>query len=174
MVCSLFPPTPEPPISSLRRSAQSLPSVVPSPSSDARLKSGSPRPRPTPHADAEARRRHKTVRAAGVTKVVERRPVVRASRVAVARSLQWVLRCIRDAETNGPMNGRWDYRAVNPAGFYGAYQFSPGTWSGYAANGWEDVRPDRAPAWVQDAAAAALYRARRLQPWGYRARVNCG
>jgi Transglycosylase-like domain len=46
------------------------------------------------------------------------------------------------------------YTAVNPAGYYGAYQFDQGTWDAYAPAGYEGVNPAEAPPAVQDAAAA--------------------
>lgn len=88
-----------------------------------------------------------------------------------------ILRCIRDAETAGPMNGRWDYRAINPAGYYGAYQFGQGTFDGVADRiGRKDligVRPDRAEPADQDLLAWKLFQDRGLQPWGTRARSSC-
>jgi len=49
-----------------------------------------------------------------------------------------------------------DYSAVNPAGYYGAYQFDQGTWDAYAPSGYQGVNPAEAPPEVQDAAAAAV------------------
>jgi len=49
-----------------------------------------------------------------------------------------------------------DYGAVNPAGYYGAYQFDQGTWDAYAPEGYAGVNPATAPPEVQDAAAAAV------------------
>lgn len=55
-----------------------------------------------------------------------------------------------------------NYQAVNPSGHYGAYQFGIGTWqqactlAGLALTNWPNVRPDRAPPSIQDAAATAL------------------
>ncbi len=49
-----------------------------------------------------------------------------------------------------------DYSAVNPAGYYGAYQFDQGTWDAYAPSGYQGVNPAEAPAAVQDAAAASV------------------
>jgi len=52
--------------------------------------------------------------------------------------------------------------AINTGnGYYGAYQFSAGTWHGL---GYPGLPSDAAPA-VQDAAAAKLYQARGWQPW---------
>jgi len=52
--------------------------------------------------------------------------------------------------------------AINTGnGYYGAYQFSAGTWHGL---GYPGLPSDAAPA-VQDAAAAQLYQARGWQPW---------
>jgi hypothetical protein len=47
-----------------------------------------------------------------------------------------------------------DYGAVNPAGYYGAYQFDQSTWDAYAPSGYQGTNPASAPPGVQDAAAA--------------------
>jgi hypothetical protein len=47
-----------------------------------------------------------------------------------------------------------DYTAVNPAGYYGAYQFDQSTWDAYAPSGYAGTNPAEAPPEVQDAAAA--------------------
>ncbi len=49
-----------------------------------------------------------------------------------------------------------DYTAVNPAGYYGAYQFDQSTWDAYAPAGYQGVNPAEAPPAVQDATAAAV------------------
>ena len=49
-----------------------------------------------------------------------------------------------------------DYSAVNPAGYYGAYQFDQGTWDAYAPSGYQGVNPAEAPPAVQDATAASV------------------
>jgi hypothetical protein len=49
-----------------------------------------------------------------------------------------------------------DYGAVNPAGYYGAYQFDQGTWDAYAPEGYAGTNPAEAPPAVQDAAAASV------------------
>lgn len=49
-----------------------------------------------------------------------------------------------------------DYGAVNPAGYYGAYQFDQGTWDAYAPAGYAGTNPAQAPPAVQDAAAASV------------------
>ena len=46
------------------------------------------------------------------------------------------------------------YSAVNPAGYYGAYQFDQGTWDAYAPAGYQGVNPAEAPPAVQDQTAA--------------------
>lgn len=58
-------------------------------------------------------------------------------------------------------------RPYNSAGdrFYGAYQFTIGTWRGYAPDGWKEVLPSDAPPAVQDQAARNLYARRGWQPW---------
>jgi hypothetical protein len=48
------------------------------------------------------------------------------------------------------------YTAVNPAGYYGAYQFDQSTWDAYAPSGYQGVNPAEAPPAVQDAAAASV------------------
>ena len=49
-----------------------------------------------------------------------------------------------------------DYSAVNPAGYYGAYQFDQSTWDAYAPSGYAGTNPASAPPEVQDAAAASV------------------
>jgi len=46
------------------------------------------------------------------------------------------------------------YTAVNPAGYYGAYQFDQQTWDAYAPSGYQGVNPASAPPAIQDQAAA--------------------
>jgi len=48
------------------------------------------------------------------------------------------------------------YTAVNPAGYYGAYQFDQSTWDAYAPPGYQGVNPAEAPPAVQDATAASV------------------
>lgn len=63
-----------------------------------------------------------------------------------------------------------NYRAVNPAGYYGAYQFSTGTWDSTARSAGRNdlvgVRPDKASPNDQDAMAKQLHSLRGWQPWG--------
>ena len=54
-----------------------------------------------------------------------------------------------------------DYTRNSGNGYYGAYQFSIGTWGGY--DGYS--RPDLAPPAVQDAKAKATQAARGWYPW---------
>lgn len=49
-----------------------------------------------------------------------------------------------------------DYGAVNPAGYYGAYQFDQQTWDAYAPSGYAGTNPASAPPSVQDQAAASV------------------
>lgn len=73
-----------------------------------------------------------------------------------------ILNCIAHYESHG------NYAAVNPAGYYGKYQFDQSTWDGVASRHNPDyvgVRPDQAPPGVQDQLALALYNERGLQPW---------
>lgn len=98
-----------------------------------------------------------------------RRPSAKASRSAAPSGRTGraaPLACIRshESDTSG------GYRAVSPNGlWFGAYQFDLTTWRGAVARAghpeWVDVRPDRAPAEVQDAAARQLFAERGLQPW---------
>jgi hypothetical protein len=57
------------------------------------------------------------------------------------------------------------YTAVNPAGYYGAYQFDQQTWDAYAPSGYQGVNPASAPPAVQDETAANV---------PYDAWPNCG
>lgn len=78
------------------------------------------------------------------------------------------LACVRKAESHG------DYTAVNPHGYYGAYQFQQGTWNKTARHaGRADlvgVRPDRASAADQDLLAATLLKWLGQSPWHDRCR----
>jgi len=62
-----------------------------------------------------------------------------------------------------------NYRAVNPAGYYGRWQFNQQTWNGNAlAAGRSDlvgVRPDQASPADQDLVRDELHSRRGLQPW---------
>lgn len=75
-----------------------------------------------------------------------------------------VLACIRARESGG------NYSAVNPAGYYGAYQFAPSTWNGAASHAGRvdlvGVRPDRVAPADQDFVALHLLRWQGLAPWG--------
>jgi len=77
---------------------------------------------------------------------------------------------IKQCESGG------NYRAINAAGYYGAYQFSPSTWNSTAnAAGRPDlvgVRPDNASPADQDAMANKLHSLRGWQPWGCARRVG--
>ena len=72
--------------------------------------------------------------------------------------------CTRTRESSG------NYGAVNPAGYYGAYQFSQPTWDVTANHAGSPqligVRPDRASAWDQDQLAWVLYQWQGNAPWG--------
>ena len=71
--------------------------------------------------------------------------------------------CTRTRESAG------DYRAVNLAGYYGAYQFSQPTWDVTANHAGTPqligVRPDQASAWDQDQLAWVLYQWQGNGPW---------
>jgi hypothetical protein len=72
--------------------------------------------------------------------------------------------CTRDRESSG------NYGAVNPGGYYGAYQFSQPTWDVTANHaGMPEligVRPDAASAWDQDQLAWVLHGWQGSGPWG--------
>lgn len=84
-----------------------------------------------------------------------------ASTPVLNPSLNWA--ALRKCESGG------NYQAVSKSGKYrGAYQFDQRTWNGVAASttpDWVGVRPDAAPAHIQDANAQALYNARGRAPW---------
>ena len=110
--------------------------------------------------------------------VAKKRKVV--ARPAVARtstqpfggfgSLSAAFAAIRKCESSG------NYRAINAAGYYGAYQFHPGTWNGTAQRAGRGdlvgVRPDRAAPADQDAMALALYQRSGWAPWGCARKVG--
>lgn len=88
----------------------------------------------------------------------EKRVVVRGTKVAgFEGGFSAALATLRSCEGG--------YGSVNPAGYYGAYQFNLGTWQSSAPSGYKDVRPDQAPPAVQDQAASTLYQSRGWQPW---------
>jgi Transglycosylase-like domain len=72
--------------------------------------------------------------------------------------------CTRTRESSG------NYAAVNPGGYYGAYQFSPTTWDLTASHAGLPqligVRPDAASPWDQDQLAWVLYQWQGNGPWG--------
>ena len=74
------------------------------------------------------------------------------------------LACVRQRESHGI------YTAVNPGGYYGAYQFGPQTWNITASHaGRPDligVRPDHASPYDQDEIAWVLYQWQGKAPWG--------
>ncbi len=74
------------------------------------------------------------------------------------------LSCVRQRESSG------FYGAVNPGGYYGAYQFAPTTWNISATHAGMPqligVRPDHASAWDQDQVAWVLYQWQGAAPWG--------
>jgi hypothetical protein len=74
------------------------------------------------------------------------------------------LSCVRQRESRGV------YTAVNPAGYYGAYQFHPRTWDATAAHAGRlelvGVRPDHAGVFDQDDMAWTLYQWQGSGPWG--------
>jgi uncharacterized protein YabE (DUF348 family) len=86
----------------------------------------------------------------------KRRPADDGGDVAGADGLNWasLARC----ESGG------DPKAVSPAGYYGLYQFSPGTWQRVGGSG----LPSDAPASEQ------LYRAKRLFKHGGAGQWGCG
>ncbi len=74
------------------------------------------------------------------------------------------LSCVRQRESRGI------YAAVNPGGYYGAYQFGPRTWDITASHAGRPqligVRPDHAAPWDQDELAWTLYQWQGKGPWG--------
>lgn len=74
--------------------------------------------------------------------------------------------CTRERESNG------SYTAVNPAGYYGAYQFAPTTWDVTASRAGRleliGVLPSRASEYDQDDLAWVLYQWQGNQPWNGR------
>ncbi len=57
------------------------------------------------------------------------------------------------------------YTSVNPAGYYGAYQFNLSTWQSNAPEGYKDKLPHTVSPIIQDQAARTLYERRGWQPW---------
>jgi len=74
------------------------------------------------------------------------------------------LACTRQRESRG------DYTAVNPVGYYGAYQFAQTTWNNTASHAGRGdlvgVRPDRVAPADQDAMALHLLHWVGKSPWG--------
>jgi hypothetical protein len=74
------------------------------------------------------------------------------------------LSCVRQRESSGY------YGAVNPGGYYGAYQFAITTWNITASHAGRPsligVRPDHASPWDQDDMAWTLYQWQGEAPWG--------
>lgn len=61
------------------------------------------------------------------------------------------------------------YTSVNPAGYYGAYQFTQSAWNSNAPAGYAGINPTTAPPSVQDQAARNYYVKSGWRPW-----PNCG
>ncbi len=61
------------------------------------------------------------------------------------------------------------YTSVNPAGYYGAYQFTQSAWNSNAPAGYAGVNPTQAPPAAQDQAARNYYVKSGWRPW-----PNCG
>lgn len=61
------------------------------------------------------------------------------------------------------------YTSVNPAGYYGAYQFTQSAWNANAPAGYSGINPTQAPPAVQDQAARNYYVKSGWRPW-----PNCG
>jgi len=129
-----------------------------------------PSQQPTPYQPLQTARNYKkkkTIRAAAAispaaTTVAVTAPIA-AQPVKAGGSVARGLRLIKQCESGG------NYRAVNPAGYYGAYQFNQGTWNSTAGSaGRKDlvgVRPDKASPSDQDAMARKLHSLRGWQPW---------
>lgn len=87
----------------------------------------------------------------------EKRVVVVGNKTTAATGSAWER--LRFCESGG------NYQAVNPIGYYGAYQFGISTWQSNAPEEYRNVRPDQAPPAAQDEAAQNLYDARGWAPW---------
>lgn len=61
------------------------------------------------------------------------------------------------------------YTSVNPAGYYGAYQFTQSAWNANAPAGFAGMNPTQAPPAAQDQAARNYYVKSGWRPW-----PNCG
>ncbi len=61
------------------------------------------------------------------------------------------------------------YTSVNPAGYYGAYQFTQSSWNSFAPSSYVGTNPINAPPAIQDLAARNYYMASGWSPW-----PNCG
>ncbi len=93
-------------------------------------------------------------------------PAVSEPRGTHPRHDEPFLVCTRDRESGG------NYAAVNPSGYYGAYQFAPTTWNVTASRAGRidlvGVLPSRAQAFDQDELAWVLYEWQGNQPWNGR------
>ena len=81
--------------------------------------------------------------------------VTAASPVSASESLKTELHKLRLCESGG------NYHENTGNGYYGAYQFSEGTWRGLGFHG----RPDHAKNKVQDHAAIKMHRADGWNAW---------
>jgi resuscitation-promoting factor RpfA len=81
--------------------------------------------------------------------------VTAASPVSASESLKTELHKLRLCESGG------NYRENTGNGYYGAYQFSAGTWHGLGYHG----RPDRAKSKTQDHAAMKMHKADGWAAW---------
>ncbi len=68
-------------------------------------------------------------------------------------------RAVRQCESGG------NYRINTGNGYYGAYQFSHGTWLGVGGGRYARTA-DKAPAWAQDHMAYRLFKKSGWGPWG--------
>lgn len=93
-------------------------------------------------------------------------PVVPEPRGTHPRHDEPFLVCTRDRESGG------NYAAVNPSGYYGAYQFAVTTWNVTASQAGRielvGVLPSRAQEFDQDDLAWVLYEWQGNQPWNGR------
>ncbi len=94
-----------------------------------------------------------------IRKIVEEKPEPRVVVMGRRFSQEEAFAELRFCESGG------DYSAVNPIGYYGAYQFNQSTWDSYAPPEYRGQRPDTVEPSVQDQVALELYNTRGWQPW---------
>lgn len=96
-----------------------------------------------------------------VTKVPKKQVVIVGSKPSFSGDFAAALAKLRSCEGG--------YTSVNPAGYYGAYQFTQSAWNSNAPAGYAGINPTKAPPAVQDQAARNYYVKSGWRPW-----PNCG